>query len=157
MLCRIPQLLADLADAVFFSSYCGISERRTDTSGKLVQASAGEECDMRCLSVREAVNFAKQTNLLGVILEATTLVSVRVSHSHTPWLISRLLCHRSWHRSRTLGCSWPRSATHPTWQLCGQARPTAGPSMHLLSTGKSLAGGAVFKLADLYRVMTLSI
>ena len=29
---------------------------------------------MRCLSVREAVNFARSNNLIGVILEATTLV-----------------------------------------------------------------------------------
>lgn len=36
----------------------------------------GVEPDNRCLSVREAVNFAKQTNLLGVILEATTLAAV---------------------------------------------------------------------------------
>lgn len=36
----------------------------------------GSEPDNRCLSVREAVNFAKQTNLLGVILEATTLAAV---------------------------------------------------------------------------------
>lgn len=33
-----------------------------------------EESDLRCLSVREAVNFAKSTNLLGVILEGSTLV-----------------------------------------------------------------------------------
>jgi CDK inhibitor PHO81 len=31
---------------------------------------------MRCLSVREAVNFAKSTNLLGVIIEGTTLAAV---------------------------------------------------------------------------------
>jgi CDK inhibitor PHO81 len=30
--------------------------------------------------VREAVNFAKSTNLLGVILEATTLVSAQARH-----------------------------------------------------------------------------
>jgi CDK inhibitor PHO81 len=62
-----------LSDAVFFASYCGISRNRTDAS--LVPAEPEEEVDLRSLSVREAVNFAKSTNLLGVILEATTLVS----------------------------------------------------------------------------------
>ena len=40
-----------------------------------MSASLAHEIDPRCLSVREAVNFAKTTNLLGVILEATTLVN----------------------------------------------------------------------------------
>lgn len=60
--------------AVFFSSYCGVS--RYKQGSELVPASKDEESDMRCLSVREAVNFAKSTNLLGVLLEATTLVSM---------------------------------------------------------------------------------
>lgn len=60
-------------DAVFFASYCGLSRKRTDAS--LIPADMTEESDLRSLSVREAVNFAKSTNLLGVILEATTLVS----------------------------------------------------------------------------------
>lgn len=60
-------------DAVFFASYCGISRHRKDAS--LIPAGHDEESDLRSLSVREAVNFAKSTNLLGVILEATTLVS----------------------------------------------------------------------------------
>ena len=58
--------------AVFFASYCGISRSRFDS--ELSRAPPEEEKDLRCLSVREAVNFAKSTNLLGVILEATTLV-----------------------------------------------------------------------------------
>ncbi|WRT69382.1 uncharacterized protein IL334_006366 [Kwoniella shivajii] len=66
--------------AVFFASYCGISSSpsSTDSSGRtrLSPLSLEEESDLRCLSVREAVNFAKSTNLLGVILEATTLAAV---------------------------------------------------------------------------------
>lgn len=57
---------------MFFASYCGLSSSRSNS--ELVRASIDEEKDLRCLSVREAVNFAKSTNLLGVILEATTLV-----------------------------------------------------------------------------------
>ena len=64
--------------AVFFASYCGISRSRSGTPS-LVRAPQEEETDLRCLSVREAVNFAKSTNLLGVILEATTLVRRPVS------------------------------------------------------------------------------
>ncbi|KAK4689310.1 CDK inhibitor PHO81, partial [Tremellales sp. Uapishka_1] len=59
---------------VFFTSFCGIA--RTKQPHSLVPASPEEESDMRCLSVREAVNFAKSTSLLGVILEATTLAAV---------------------------------------------------------------------------------
>ncbi|WWC65563.1 uncharacterized protein I303_108181 [Kwoniella dejecticola CBS 10117] len=67
--------------AVFFASYCGISTSNpalSPTSGRkrLTPISPEEESDLRCLSVREAVNFAKSTNLLGVILEATTLAAV---------------------------------------------------------------------------------
>jgi CDK inhibitor PHO81 len=61
---------------VFFASHCGLSRDRAPR--KLVQAPPEEESDLRSLSVREAVNFAKQTNLLGVILEATTLVRLRL-------------------------------------------------------------------------------
>ncbi|KAK8849399.1 hypothetical protein IAR55_004731 [Kwoniella newhampshirensis] len=74
--------------AVFFASYCGISRSRETSSDaetgsepqgkrrRLIPTPQGEESDMRCLSVREAVNFAKSTNLLGVILESTTLAAV---------------------------------------------------------------------------------
>ncbi|WVF68862.1 hypothetical protein IAT40_003635 [Kwoniella sp. CBS 6097] len=81
--------------AVFFASYCGISpygdsSTSTNTSTptpsnalargskrrRLSPTSEEEEVDLRCLSVREAVNFAKSTNLLGVILEGTTLAAV---------------------------------------------------------------------------------
>lgn len=34
-----------------------------------------EEDDKRCMSVREAVKFAKANNLLGVMLDATLIVS----------------------------------------------------------------------------------
>ncbi|WVR08341.1 hypothetical protein IAU60_005394 [Kwoniella sp. DSM 27419] len=65
--------------AVFFASYCGISTQSASSQqGKrrLVPTAQEEEADLRCTSVREAVNFAKSTNLLGVILEATTLAAV---------------------------------------------------------------------------------
>ncbi|KAL7424836.1 phosphate system positive regulatory protein pho81 [Cryptotrichosporon argae] len=60
--------------AVFFASHCGVARQR-GARGLLV-APADEEPDNRCLSVREAVNFAKSTNLLGVLLEAATLAAV---------------------------------------------------------------------------------
>ncbi|WVQ75263.1 hypothetical protein IAR50_004876 [Cryptococcus sp. DSM 104548] len=65
--------------AVFFASYCGISRAHSAsaTSSKhLIPAPKEEESDVRCLSVREAVNFAKSRNLLGVILESSTLAAV---------------------------------------------------------------------------------
>lgn len=62
--------------AVLFVSYCGIDRRQAEDAHKLIASPSGAEPDNRCLSVREAVNFAKQTNLLGVILEATTLAAV---------------------------------------------------------------------------------
>ncbi|OCF61664.1 cyclin-dependent protein kinase inhibitor [Kwoniella mangroviensis CBS 10435] len=69
--------------AVFFASNCGISSSSSSTPSttttdrkRLIPISQEEETDLRCLSVREAVNFAKSTNLLGVILEATTLAAV---------------------------------------------------------------------------------
>jgi CDK inhibitor PHO81 len=58
-----------------FASYCGL-DRHQQGGAHLVPVVTGSEPDNRCLSVREAVNFAKQTNLLGVILEATTLAAV---------------------------------------------------------------------------------
>ena len=57
--------------AVIFASYCGL-----EPDHKLAPVDQGVENDTRCLSVREAVNFAKTTNLLGVMLEATTLAAV---------------------------------------------------------------------------------
>lgn len=97
-------LFPPIPDAVFFASYCGVSRQsslpastsirssdRDTTHGpspyitgehgqggrptrRLIPAPREEESDVRCLSVREAVNFAKSRNLLGVILEASTLV-----------------------------------------------------------------------------------
>ena len=63
---------------MFFASYCGLARSRV--GGGLEPTQADEEADLRCLSVREAVNFAKSTNLLGVILEATTLVPFLFLH-----------------------------------------------------------------------------
>jgi CDK inhibitor PHO81 len=59
-----------------FVSYCGIDKDQPEEEHQLVAVPAASEPDNRCLSVREAVNFAKQTNLLGVILEAATLAAV---------------------------------------------------------------------------------
>lgn len=100
-------LFFSIPDAVFFASYCGISRTSslptstsirtsdvddirgpshiTDGHGqggirtrRLIPAPQEEESDVRCLSVREAVNFAKSRNLLGVILEASTLVCLQL-------------------------------------------------------------------------------
>lgn len=40
-----------------------------------MEAGVDEEDDKRCMSVREAVKFAKANNLLGVMLDATLIVS----------------------------------------------------------------------------------
>ena len=40
-----------------------------------MEAGIEEEDDKRCMSVREAVKFAKANNLLGVMLDATLIVS----------------------------------------------------------------------------------
>ncbi|KAL7416653.1 hypothetical protein BDY24DRAFT_358213 [Mrakia frigida] len=61
--------------AVFFASYCGLSRYRGG-EGVLVEAGVDEEDDKRCMSVREAVKFAKANNLLGVMLDATLIAQV---------------------------------------------------------------------------------
>lgn len=61
---------------MLFASWCGVDPNQEEGLHALIPAKAGTEPDNRCLSVREAVNFAKQTNLLGVVLEATTLAAV---------------------------------------------------------------------------------
>lgn len=60
--------------SVFFASYCGLSRSSSEDFGKMVPANRFEE-DRRCTSIREAVKFAKANNLLGVMLDATMLVS----------------------------------------------------------------------------------
>lgn len=66
-----------ILDAVFFGTYCGFNVHR----GKK-RNSDGEETivyknnDVRCSSLKEAVKFSKQNNLLGVICGAQTLVQV---------------------------------------------------------------------------------
>jgi hypothetical protein len=42
--------------------------------GELKPAGVDEEEDKRCMSVREAVKFAKANNLLGLVLDATLIV-----------------------------------------------------------------------------------
>ncbi|CDZ97920.1 FOG: Ankyrin repeat [Phaffia rhodozyma] len=61
--------------AVFFASYCGLSRTRTDR-GLLIPLEVEVEADKRCVSVREAVKFARANNLLGVLLDATLLAQV---------------------------------------------------------------------------------
>lgn len=58
--------------SVFFASHCGLS--RSNPEGRMVPANRVED-DRRCTSIREAVKFAKVNNLLGVMLDATILVS----------------------------------------------------------------------------------
>lgn len=67
-------------DAVFFSTYCGLNKdgtrgvkRRLDQD----EAKDSSQDDVRCRSLKEAVKFAKRNNLLGIICEATPLVSTK--------------------------------------------------------------------------------
>lgn len=76
--------------AVFFGSFCGLARSRRSSPATLASASSSssslssrlepielaEEDDKRCLSVREAVKFAKANNLLGVMLDATLIAQV---------------------------------------------------------------------------------
>ncbi|KAI9255498.1 hypothetical protein BY458DRAFT_520184 [Sporodiniella umbellata] len=61
--------------AVFFGTYCGLNVNRG-----MKRRNSGDEIkrpqDVRCSSLKEAVKFAKQNNLLGVICGAQTLVQV---------------------------------------------------------------------------------
>ncbi|GAA6027089.1 hypothetical protein JCM8097_006102 [Rhodosporidiobolus ruineniae] len=70
--------------SVFFASFCGLSRSRNlppeggwrgGEAARLVPANRVEE-DRRCTSIREAVKFARQNNLLGVMLDATMLVQI---------------------------------------------------------------------------------
>lgn len=60
-------------DAVFFGTYCGLNVHRG-----MKRRNSGDEIkrpqDVRCSSLKEAVKFSKQNNLLGVICGAQTLV-----------------------------------------------------------------------------------
>jgi CDK inhibitor PHO81 len=71
--------------AVFFGSFCGLARSPRPTppasasappSSRLEPIELAEEDDKRCLSVREAVKFAKANNLLGVMLDATLIAQV---------------------------------------------------------------------------------
>lgn len=68
-------------DAVFFNSYCGVKKvqttrgsKRKEPNGEKVELVSEIDEDVRCTSLKEAVKFAKRTNLLGIIAEATPLV-----------------------------------------------------------------------------------
>ncbi|GAB5588128.1 phosphate system positive regulatory protein pho81 [Umbelopsis nana] len=69
--------------AVFFNSYCGVKKvqttrgsKRKEPNGEKVELVSEIDEDVRCTSLKEAVKFAKRTNLLGIIAEATPLVHV---------------------------------------------------------------------------------
>lgn len=68
---------------MFFNSYCGF-ENEEITRGKKRKGREDNgtyedvEKDKRCTSIKEAVKFAKSNNLLGVIFDATLLVSVHL-------------------------------------------------------------------------------
>lgn len=59
-------------DAVLFASYCGLS--RSTPEGQL-QPPHRTELDKRCTSIEGAVKFAKANNVLGLLLDATIMVS----------------------------------------------------------------------------------
>jgi CDK inhibitor PHO81 len=71
---------------VFFNSYCGFDNEEFNRGKK--RKGRGEndnesyediEKDKRCTSIKEAVKFAKSNNLLGVICDATLLVSTNIN------------------------------------------------------------------------------
>ncbi|OBZ86897.1 Ankyrin repeat protein nuc-2 [Choanephora cucurbitarum] len=66
--------------AVFFSTHCGINMYRGAKRRKQLEENdqkiVYKNDDVRCSSLKEAVKFAKQNNLLGVICGAQTLVQV---------------------------------------------------------------------------------
>ncbi|KAI7905699.1 uncharacterized protein BX663DRAFT_500605 [Cokeromyces recurvatus] len=62
--------------AVFFSTYCGFSMHRGVKRNHTTLYTEEENIDIRCSSLKEAVKFAKQNNLLGLICGAQTLVQV---------------------------------------------------------------------------------
>ncbi|KAI8332949.1 hypothetical protein EDC96DRAFT_526232 [Choanephora cucurbitarum] len=62
--------------AVFFSTHCGINMYRGAKRRNRDQKMIYKHDDVRCSSLKEAVKFARQNNLLGVICGAQTLVQV---------------------------------------------------------------------------------
>jgi len=73
---------------VFFNSYCGVKRKltrrgskRKEPNGDAVEGLNESDEDVRCTSLKEAVKFSKRTNLLGIITEATPLVSVFLKES----------------------------------------------------------------------------
>ena len=76
---------------MFFNSYCGFDNEEINRGKKRKVLSEGDnetyedvEKDKRCTSIKEAVKFAKRNNLLGVICDATILVSSKhfIFHIH---------------------------------------------------------------------------
>lgn len=80
-------LILIFLDAVFFGTYCGLNMHRGTKRRSTDDNDASEDNtnqstivykndDVRCSSLKEAVKFAKQNNLLGVICGAQTIVQV---------------------------------------------------------------------------------
>lgn len=59
-------------DPVFFSSYCGMLPRESHDAEASIETAMG---DLRQKSISGAVDFAKENNLLGVLVDARILVS----------------------------------------------------------------------------------
>ena len=66
------------SDAVFFASYCGLA--RTSNGDTVLAPCDRHEPDPRRQSVSEAVRFAKNNNLLGIMVDAVIL-------NHVPQLV----------------------------------------------------------------------
>jgi CDK inhibitor PHO81 len=60
-------------DPVFFSSYCGIVPRESHDAEASIETAVG---DLRQGSISGAVDFAKENNLLGILVDARLIVGV---------------------------------------------------------------------------------
>ncbi|KAG8703392.1 ubiquitin-protein ligase peroxin 12 [Ceratobasidium sp. 395] len=61
------------ADPVFFSSYCGIVPRESHDAEASIETAVG---DLRQSSISGAVDFAKENNLLGILVDARLIHQV---------------------------------------------------------------------------------
>jgi CDK inhibitor PHO81 len=62
-------------DAVFFGTYCGLNMHRGSKRKHDETTIVYKDQDIRCSSLKEAVKFSKQNNLLGVICHSQIIVS----------------------------------------------------------------------------------
>ena len=69
--------ITNIIDAVFFGTHIGthLSSISTDQDTSALDRIIIDQSDRRCTSLREAVKFARTSNLLGLICEASILVS----------------------------------------------------------------------------------